>query len=279
MEKREEEANKKLGEVGKPPEDVRTPNGPYYAPGGEPTKGGSQGEHDLPPKQVDTVGDWIDKGTGGPIKKDPPPSQPQGTPASNQDIDSTDVPAPIGTGHRRPDGPTGPFLHSPVPAAPTMDLGESLAESASPLMAASIGSVTIDGFVTGNAAIPGGKVDRLTSTAIIIRTLLKRYPASTIRVTGHTDAVGREDDNQGLGQRRADSAQAFLVAQGIPAEAIRTQSAGATQLLVNTKNAEPKNRRVEIQFETSTLLRDFGRSSGAPPPIPERSSQPGQRQP
>jgi outer membrane protein OmpA-like peptidoglycan-associated protein len=193
------------------------------------------------------------------MPKNPPPSQPQGTPASNQESDAKDVPAPVGIGRRRRDGPTEPFLRSPVPAAPTMDLGESLAESASPLMAASIGSVTIDGFVTGKEDIPGGKADRLRSTAKIIVALLKRYPASTIRVMGHTDAVGKEDDNQGLGQRRSDSAQAFLVAQGIPAEAIRTQSAGATQLLVNIKNAEPKNRRVEILFETSTLLRDFGR--------------------
>jgi hypothetical protein len=264
-EKKKEKAQKTLDKVGKPPEDVRSPKGQTYPPGGEPnTGGGSKGEHDLPPQDVDTVGDWIDRKTGGPIGKNPPPSQPQET--RNQDTETTDPPASTGIGRRRRDSPTGPFLHSPVPAAPTLDLGESLAESASPLMAASIGSVTIEGFVTGNAAIPRGKVGSLTSAAPIIRTLLKRYPASTIRVTGHTDAVGKEDDNQGLGQRRADSAQAFLVAQEIPTEAIRTQSAGATQLLVNTKNAEPKNRRVEILFETSTLLRDFGRPAAVLPP-------------
>ena len=126
-----------------------------------------------------------------------------------------------------------------------------------------MGSVTIDGFVTGKADIPAGKTNRLASTAKIIVALLRQYPASTIRVTGHTDAVGKEDDNLGLGQRRADSAQAFLVGQGIPAEAIRTQSAGAAQLLVNTQNAEPKNRRVEILFETRTMLRDFGRPAAA----------------
>lgn len=267
LEKKKEEANKKLGEVGKPPEDVRPPNGPTYPPGAEPNIGGTEGQHISPPKSVDSVGDLIDKGTGGPITKNPPPSQPQGTPASNQESDTKDVPAPIGIDRRRRDGPTEPFLRSPVPAAPTMDLGESLAKSASPLMAASMGSVTIDGFATGKEDIPGGKVDRLTSTAKIIVALLMRYPASTIRVTGHTDAVGKEDDNQGLGQRRADSVRALLVAQGVSAEAIRTQSGGATQLLVNTKNAEPKNRRVEVRFETSTLLRDFGRSAVVLPPL------------
>ena len=262
-EKAKAQLNKKVNEFGKPPEDDRSPSGQVYPPGGEPKMGGEDGpgQHTSPLIPVDPVGDVIDKGTGGRISKNPPPSR-QETTEGGED------PVPTGIGpRRRRDGTTGPFLRPPVPAAPTMDLGEALAESASPKMAASIGSVTIDGFVTGKEDIPGGKVDRLTSTAKIIVALLKQYPASTIRVTGHTDAVGKEDDNQGLGQRRADSAQAFLVAQGIPAEAIRTQSAGATQLLVDTKNAEAKNRRVEIFFETSTLLRDFGKPAVGIPPI------------
>jgi hypothetical protein len=267
VEKKKDAAKEALGKVGKTPEDVRAPNESAYPPGGKPDMGGdSPGQHSVPPQAIDPIGERIDKATGGSIKKNPPPSKPQGTPAGNQDSDTADVPAPIGISPRRFEDPTGPFLRSPVSSPPTLDLGESLAESASPLVAASIGSVTIDGFVTGKADIPGGKVESLSSTAKIIVVLLKRYPASTIRITGHTDGVGKEDDNQRLGQRRADSAQAFLVTHGIPSEAIRTQSAGATQLLVNTKNAEPKNRRVEILFETSTLLRDFGRSSNAPPP-------------
>jgi len=265
LEKTKEEAKKKLDEVGKRPEDVRPPSGQAYPPGGEPKMGGeTQGQHTSPPVPVDPVGDVIDKGTGGSIGKNPPPSRPQGTTATNQESGTQDASI---FGRRRREGPTGPFLRSPGPAAPTTDLGEGLAKEASPRVAAAIGSVTIDGFVTGKEDIPAGKTDRLISTAKIIVALLKQYPASTIRVTGHTDAVGKEDDNQGLGQRRADSAQAFLVGQGIPAEAIRTQTAGATQLLVDTKSAEPKNRRVEILFETSTVLRDFGRPPDVFPPV------------
>jgi outer membrane protein OmpA-like peptidoglycan-associated protein len=272
--KKKEKANKMLGEIGKTPEDVRPPNGPTYPPGGEPKMGGDiPGQHAVPPQPVDTVGDWIDRGTGGPTAKNPPPSQERGT-EGKQQTNTEDTPAPIHHRRFRRDGPSEPFLRSTVPAAPTLDLGEGLAESASPLVAASLGSLTIDGFVTGKADISGSQADRSARTAKIIVTLLKRYPASTVRVTGHTDAIGKEGDNQQLGQRRADSVQTFLTGQGVPAEAIRTQSAGATQLLVNSENAEPKNRRVEIQFETSTLLRDFGHSEPPPNlfPAPKRES-------
>jgi outer membrane protein OmpA-like peptidoglycan-associated protein len=266
VEKAKEKVNKKVNEIGKQPEDPRSPSGQVYPPGGEPKIGGdAPGQHTSPGVPVDPVEDAIDKGTGGTIGKNPPPVRPEENKKDDPKDDPTDVPTPT-RGRRRSTGPIGPFLHSPVPAAPTLDLGEGLAESVSPREAVLMGSVTIDGFVTGKDAIPAGKTDRLASTAKIIVALLKQFPASTIRVTGHTDGVGKEDDNLGLGQRRADSAQAFLVAQGIPVESIRTQSAGAAQLLVNTQNAEPQNRRVEIVFETSTVGRDLPQPAPVLPP-------------
>ncbi|MBU6398882.1 MAG: DUF4157 domain-containing protein [Verrucomicrobia bacterium] len=133
---------------------------------------------------------------------------------------------------------------SPVPKV-------DLAESASPLMASAIGSTTIDGFDTGKAIIPPGKRAELAKTARNIRLLLDRYPASVVRVIGHTDAVGKENDNLQLGQDRADAVQAALVGLGIPAQAIQTESKGETQLLVQTQHAEPRNRRVQVRFQTN----------------------------
>jgi len=130
-----------------------------------------------------------------------------------------------------------------------------LAESASPLMAGALGSVTIDGFATGKADISGANQAELARTAVTIPTLLKQYPASTIRVIGHTDAIGQESDNQALGQARADSVQTALLGMGIPAVAVHTESRGAAELLVQTKKGEPRNRRVEVRFEPSQLLR------------------------
>jgi outer membrane protein OmpA-like peptidoglycan-associated protein len=130
-----------------------------------------------------------------------------------------------------------------------------LTESVSPLMAAAIGSVTLDGFATGKADVSGANQARLANTAETIVKLLAKYPASKIRVIGYTDAVGQEQNNQVLGQARADSVQAALQALGIPEVAIQTESRGADDLLVKTIKPEPRNRRVQVFFEPSTLLR------------------------
>src|SRR5262245_265740 len=134
--------------------------------------------------------------------------------------------------------------------APAADL----TESASPIMATAIGSVTLDGFETGKADISADNRTKLARTADTIIKLFKKYPASTIRVIGYTDAVGQESDNQVLGQARADSVQAALLDMGIPAVSVRTESRGATEPVVKSKKSGPRNRRVEVRFEPSRLL-------------------------
>lgn len=136
-----------------------------------------------------------------------------------------------------------------------------LAGSASPLMASASGSVTVDGFATGKSDVSAANEARLSMTAGTIMKLLKSYPASKIRVIGYTDAVGQEKDNRALGQSRADSVQAALVGLGIPEVAIRTESRGAGDLLIQSEKAEPRNRRVRVVFEPSRLLRG-GMSQG-----------------
>lgn len=135
---------------------------------------------------------------------------------------------------------------------PSLDVG--LAESASPFMAAAIGSVTIDHFVTGKSDISAENEKQLAHTAETILTLLKKYPAATISVTGHTDAVGQESDNQSLGQARADATMASLVSHGVTAAIMTPISRGESELLVKTKKAEPKNRRAEVRFHPGPQL-------------------------
>jgi outer membrane protein OmpA-like peptidoglycan-associated protein len=130
-----------------------------------------------------------------------------------------------------------------------------LTESASPLLASAIGSVTVDGFVTGKADLSVANQAELTRAAATIFKLLKRYPASTIRVIGYTDAVGQEADNQTLGQSRADAVQAALRDLGIPDAAMHAESRGPADPVVKTTKAEARNRRVEVRFDTSTLGR------------------------
>ena len=130
-----------------------------------------------------------------------------------------------------------------------------LTQSASVLLASAIGSVTLDGFVTGKADISDSNQKKLTRTVETIFKLLKRYPASKLHVIGYTDAEGQETDNQTLGQSRADAVLAALRDLGIPDVAMQAESRGAADPVVKTTKAEARNRRVEVRFETSTLFR------------------------
>lgn len=148
---------------------------------------------------------------------------------------------------------------------PELNPDVDLASSASPTMAAMIGSVGLDDFVTAKADLSAPNQAKLNRTGETIKKLLSRYPASTIRVIGYTDAVGQESDNQVLGQSRADSVQAALVQMGIPVEAIHTESHGANDLLVRTNKAESRNRRVQVYFEPSQLGRRVMTGTLTPP--------------
>ena len=55
---------------------------------------------------------------------------------------------------------------------------------------------------------------------------LKDYPLLKIVIEGHCDERGGESYNDGLGEKRAQAAKAFLVAQGIAADRLQTISFG-----------------------------------------------------
>ena len=55
---------------------------------------------------------------------------------------------------------------------------------------------------------------------------LKRYPQTQITVEGHCDERGTREYNLALGERRANSAKDFLVANGIAANRVRVISYG-----------------------------------------------------
>jgi len=160
-------------------------------------------------------------------------------------------------------------LTGPVPEV-------DLTESASPLLASAIGSVTLDGFDTGKADLSDSNQKKLARTVDTIFKLLKRYPASKLRVIGYTDAVGQETDNQALGQSRADSVRAALLDLGIPDVAIQAESRGAADPAVKTTKGEPRNRRAEVRFDTSTLFRGAMSQglSPAPPSGPTGTPSP-----
>jgi outer membrane protein OmpA-like peptidoglycan-associated protein len=88
------------------------------------------------------------------------------------------------------------------------------------------------------------------SKALVEKVLseVARRPVPDVLVVGHTDAVGTDQANDVLGQRRADTVRVALIARGIPAADIRAISRGKRELFVQTPDgvAHPRNRRVEI---------------------------------
>ncbi len=77
---------------------------------------------------------------------------------------------------------------------------------------------------------------------------LKANPNATILIEGHCDERGTREYNLGLGQRRAKSAQDYLVAAGIDAKRIKTISYGKERpfVLGHDESAWKWNRRAHF---------------------------------
>jgi outer membrane protein OmpA-like peptidoglycan-associated protein len=70
---------------------------------------------------------------------------------------------------------------------------------------------------------------------------------SSFVLAGHTDGVGREDVNQDLSERRADSVRRYLVEKfKLPAETLVTAGYGKSRLKVTDRPGAAENRRVEV---------------------------------
>lgn len=75
-------------------------------------------------------------------------------------------------------------------------------------------------------------------------------PVAEIVAIGHTDRVGRLEDNDALSKQRAELVRSALLSAGIPAAQIDSAGRGEREPVVATADevAEPKNRRVEINI-------------------------------
>ncbi|TJW15346.1 MAG: flagellar motor protein MotB [Mesorhizobium sp.] len=109
-------------------------------------------------------------------------------------------------------------------------------------------------FEFGSASISDSEVQKLEGVANAMDKLLKKNPAETFLIEGHTDAVGTPDANLALSDRRAEAvAEALTNAFGIPAENLTTQGYGEEYLKVNTPGPNRENRRVAIRRITSLV--------------------------
>ncbi|KIN73396.1 OmpA family protein [Sulfitobacter guttiformis] len=73
---------------------------------------------------------------------------------------------------------------------------------------------------------------------------IRQFPEIRFRVYGHTDAVGSNRSNKGLGLRRANAVVSYLATLGISTSRLEAVvSFGETQPLVVTQGRERRNRR------------------------------------
>ena len=83
-----------------------------------------------------------------------------------------------------------------------------------------------------------------------IATLVRAY-GYTVRLAGHTDNIGKPEDNKELSQRRAESVKRQLVAYGCDAEKIKAYGYGDTKPVASneTEEGRQQSRRVEITIQ------------------------------
>jgi len=81
----------------------------------------------------------------------------------------------------------------------------------------------------------------------------KRYPEEIIDVEGHTDAMGSDDYNQNLSERRAFAVKDYLVDRGVAANRINAVGFGKTRPKASNDTPEGRqlNRRVEIHIRSA----------------------------
>ncbi len=79
--------------------------------------------------------------------------------------------------------------------------------------------------------------------------LLKDNPGLKIQINGHTDAVGKANDNLVLSNGRAQSVMDYLIRNGIQSARLSFKGFGASQPIAdnNTEEGRAKNRRTEVK--------------------------------
>jgi outer membrane protein OmpA-like peptidoglycan-associated protein len=99
-------------------------------------------------------------------------------------------------------------------------------------------------FDFDRATLKPGAREKLAKIAGIVLA----HPGLKLSAEGHTDAVGSDEYNQRLSERRAQSVNSYLVDQGIAASMIATAGFGESQPVATNGTAEGRqqNRRVEL---------------------------------
>jgi outer membrane protein OmpA-like peptidoglycan-associated protein len=109
-------------------------------------------------------------------------------------------------------------------------------------------------FEFGSFEVGPDQYPKLERLARIIERMLQRNEAEVFLIEGHTDAVGSDEDNLTLSDRRAESVAEILMSQfQVPIENLVTQGYGEQFLKVETQEPDRFNRRVAFRRITPLL--------------------------
>ena len=87
-----------------------------------------------------------------------------------------------------------------------------------------------------------------------LHSFMQNNPAVSIEISGHTDNVGNDNDNQTLSENRAQAIYNFLIENGIEADRLSYKGYGETQPIDtnDTEKGRANNRRSEFKIKEIT---------------------------
>jgi outer membrane protein OmpA-like peptidoglycan-associated protein len=140
-----------------------------------------------------------------------------------------------------------------------LDRGYSLEEvRRSPMLRDRMRRIDLDtvNFDFGSWTVDYNQYGAFERLARAMNRIIDRNPGEMFFIEGHTDAVGSDEDNLSLSDRRAESVAIILTEEfGVPPENLTTQGYGEQYLKVPTDGPERLNRRVTVLRATPLLAR------------------------
>jgi outer membrane protein OmpA-like peptidoglycan-associated protein len=109
-------------------------------------------------------------------------------------------------------------------------------------------------FESGSWQLTPDQIGELSEIAKGLNRAIDQNPDEVFLIEGYTDAVGSEEDNLSLSDRRAEAVAVALTEEfNVPPENLVTQGYGEENLKVDTQGSERANRRVSIRRITPLL--------------------------
>ena len=103
-------------------------------------------------------------------------------------------------------------------------------------------------FETGSWELAPDQIEKLAPIADGMKRAVEQNPQAVFLIEGHTDAVGADEDNLSLSDRRAESVAVALTEEfQVPPENLTTQGYGEQHPIEQTDGPSEANRRVTVR--------------------------------